>query len=401
MSNTKITGQPRMMKLLRAERCLAPSEAGGGDILIAGRTILAVGKLGIDFGLPPGIDVEVMEAGPGSTAVPGFIDHHVHLIGGGGEAGPHTRVPEITLSEITGCGVTTVVGVLGTDDVTRHPEALLAKARALEHEGITAFVLSGAYALPTPTLTGSVKRDIVLVDRVLGAGEIAISDYRSSHAPYELLRSVASECRVGGLLGGKAGILHLHVGDEEEGLAPLRRLIADGAIHPRQVIPTHVNRSERLFEQAKSYLGDGGWIDLTAFDFPGCDALSPVEAVRRLKEAGLPLERVTISSDANGSMALRGPDGWVVGYRVARMRTLLANLREIIAGGVLTIEEAVSLVSANVARFLGLASQKGFIAAGFDADITVFGPNLEIEYVLAKGRVMVERGVPIVRGTFE
>lgn len=55
----------------------------------------------------------------GLIAVPGFVDMHVHVAGGGGEAGPASRTPEARLSELLLAGITTVVGLTGTDSVSR------------------------------------------------------------------------------------------------------------------------------------------------------------------------------------------------------------------------------------------------------------------------------------------
>jgi beta-aspartyl-dipeptidase (metallo-type) len=63
-------------------------------------------------------------------------------------------------------GVTTAIGVLGTDGVSRTVETLLFKARGLTNDGITALMFTGNYHWPLPTLTGSVKRDICLIEQV-------------------------------------------------------------------------------------------------------------------------------------------------------------------------------------------------------------------------------------------
>ena len=82
--------------------------------------------------------------------VPGFIDQHVHVTGGGGGGGFATRGPEAMLTDLTRWGITTVVGITGTDGTTRTPVALLAKVRALEIEGLTAYMWTGAYDVPPP-----------------------------------------------------------------------------------------------------------------------------------------------------------------------------------------------------------------------------------------------------------
>src|SRR5512135_825123 len=225
-----------MITLIRGGEVFAPEPLGRKDILIAGGRIEAVaepGSLGID-----GLAAEAVEAA-GRLVVPGLIDPHVHILGGGGEGGPTTRAPEIRVEDIAGNGVTTVIGCLGTDSVTRHMTSLLAKARALEIEGITTFIFSGSYEIPVKTLTGSVRGDLVLIDKVVGAGEIALSDHRSSQPTFDEVARLAAECRVGGMLGGKAGVLHVHMGDGKRRLDVLFRLVRETEIPATQVVPTH------------------------------------------------------------------------------------------------------------------------------------------------------------------
>ncbi|MGP8588316.1 beta-aspartyl-peptidase, partial [Salmonella enterica subsp. enterica serovar Jukestown] len=142
----------------------APEDRGHCDLLIAGGKIVAYEKAGHATTRMACPETDLA----GAVICPGFIDQHVHLIGGGGEAGPHTRTPEVRLSALVAAGITSVVGLLGTDGVTRHPESLLAKTRALEHEGISAWMLTGAYGLPSPTITGSIEKDVALIDKIIG-----------------------------------------------------------------------------------------------------------------------------------------------------------------------------------------------------------------------------------------
>lgn len=182
--------------LLQGAHLFAPEDRGICDVLLANGKIIAVGA-GIPGDIVP--DCTVINLS-GRMLCPGFIDQHVHLIGGGGEAGPTTRTPEVSLSRLTEAGITTVVGLLGTDSVSRHPASLLAKTRALNEEGITAWMLTGAYHVPSPTITGSVEKDVALIDRVIGV-KCAVSDHRSAAPSGNQLASMAAESRVGGLLG--------------------------------------------------------------------------------------------------------------------------------------------------------------------------------------------------------
>ncbi len=388
-----------MFRWIKAERVFTPEAVDAQEVLVAGQQILAVGSGLLDL-LSADAHVETLDAGPGSIMVPGLIDNHVHITGGGGEGGYHTRVPEIQLTDITTCGVTTVIGVLGTDDITRHLESLLAKARGLEAEGITAYMLTGSYSLPTPTLTGSIKRDMVLIDKVLGAGEIAISDHRASKAPFQALKDAAAGVRLGGLLSGKGGVLQLHVGDDEEGLAPVRQLLAERVIPQHQILPTHVNRTRDLFAEALDYLRNGGWVDLTAFDFPSGRALTAGEAVQTVLAEGIGLDRVTMSSDSNGSLPEVDDQGRIVGLRQAKMAVMTQEFRNLIADVGLAWTKVLPLVTSNPARLFGL-TRKGHLQSGMDADITIFqGDHGDVAHVMAKGQWLVRSAEPVVTETF-
>src|SRR5512139_148896 len=197
-----MTPEKDLFTLIKEGTLYAPQNMGMKDILIAGRMIARIAD---HIDLPGDFQIRRISAS-GKVVTPGFVDLHVHLLGGGGEAGPRTRTPEITLSKITRAGVTTVVGCLGTDDVSRRPETLLAKAMQLEEEGISTYIYCGSYQFPMATITGSIRKDIALIPKVIGVGEIAVSDHRSSQPTFEELARVAAEARVGGMIGGKAGL---------------------------------------------------------------------------------------------------------------------------------------------------------------------------------------------------
>jgi len=386
-----------MVKLIASTRVLSPENLGPKDILIAGEKIVAVKE-------PGAIKIEGLEAeiidGSNLLALPGFVDPHVHILGGGGEGGPTTRAPEIRIEDCLSCGVTTVIGCLGTDSITRHPSSLLAKARALEIEGLSTWILVGAYNLPTPTITGSVRSDLVLIDKVLGAGEIAISDHRSSQPTFEEFMRLVAECRVGGMLGGKAGIAHFHLGDGQRGLEYFFRMLEESELPASQVIATHANRNRFLFSQALDWIRRGGFVDLTCGPEPADrETVSIEEAVREIKAAGLPLSQIMVSSDANGSLPVFDKKGQLVGLTVASQKDFLRTFRELVRNEVISLSEASALFSTNAASFYKLKN-KGRLLPGFDADILLVDKNLELEYVFTRGQTGVERRQLKIKGTF-
>jgi beta-aspartyl-dipeptidase (metallo-type) len=387
-----------MLTLIRGAEVVAPEPLGRRDVLVAGGVVEAVaepGRLGLT-----GIEAEIVEA-KGRTLVPGLVDPHVHILGGGGEGGPATRAPEIRIEDIVGSGVTTVVGCLGTDGVTRHMTSLLAKARALELEGVSTFVFSGSYDVPVRTLTGSVRSDLILIEKVIGAGEIAVSDHRSAQPTFEEIARLAAECRVGGMLGGKAGILHLHLGDGRRGLELLFRLVRETEIPVTQVIPTHITRNRDLFGQGLDWVAAGGSVDVTVGPDPASgDPDVPFEEfVAAFGKRGLPLTRVTASSDGNGSMPVFDGGGRLVRLTVASQADLLRTFRESVRRGLLPLEAAVRIFSTNAADFYKLG-RKGRIEPGRDADLLLLDADLGLVDVFARGKRMVANGALVAKGTF-
>lgn len=378
--------------LLRGAEVYSPDALGQQDLLVSGGQIIAMAPHIADDVVPQCKVVHLH----GYALCPGLIDQHVHLIGGGGEAGPHSRTPEIALSRLVEAGITTVVGLLGTDGITRHPESLLAKTRALEHEGITAFMLTGAYALPSPTLTGSIARDLTLIDKVIGV-KCAIADHRSSAPSAALLAEMAAQARVGGLLGGKAGVSVFHMGNSPRLLAPLYDILRDSDVPIGKLLPTHLNRSEPLFTAALAFARDGGFIDFTSGIEQPIDAAA---AVARAVAAAVPLAQITVSSDGNGSQPVFDAQGNLTGIGVGGVDSLPRALRTLVQQHQFPLAEALRPFTCNVAAFLGL-SGKGALRPGSDADLLVLTPELAIHQVWAKGKQVVDHGKATVRGTFE
>lgn len=370
-----------LLTLLRVGRVFAPDPIDATDILIAGGRIAALGR---GLSAPSGWPVRVVEHRD-LTAVPAFIDQHVHVTGGGGEGGAGTRSPQTTAVEIAARGIATVVGVLGTDSISRSPADLLAKVRGLRAEGLSAYMYTGAYRVPPPTLTGDVQRDLAWIPEVIGLGEVAISDHRSSQPRQDEIERLVADARVGAMLAGKRGICHFHLGDGARGLEPLRRLLSETEIPAEQIIPTHVNRRHELLEEAADYarMFDAS-VDVTAF--PDDDEFSAYAAVRTLLSRGVRPELITMSSDCNGSQPEFDEAGSVVGTTVAGNTALIRDWRRLVREDVLTLEKALGLICGNVARVLGLHHHKGSLAAGRHADIALLDEDLHPQRTMAAGR---------------
>jgi beta-aspartyl-dipeptidase (metallo-type) len=351
--------------------------------------------------LPAALRAKVTEIDlAGRRLIPGLIDGHVHITGGGGEAGFRTRVPTVPLTRFTMAGITTVVGLLGTDDVARGPRSLLATAYALREEGLNAYAYAGGYHVPPTTLTGSVRSDLVFLEPLLGIGEVAISDHRSSQPTLDEVLRLAADAHVAGLMTGKAGVLHLHLGDGPRGLDLVRRALAGSEIPARVFNPTHVNRRKALFDEAVELARAGCTVDLTAFPVEeGEDAYTAADALRRYLSSGAPPQRVTISSDAGGCLPCFDADGRVCHMDVGAAGALLETLRDLLVGG-MPLETALPAFTSNPARLLRLAG-KGAIVAGGDADLVALDATGGADTVIIRGVVHVKSGLAVRRGTFE
>ncbi|MEO8636785.1 MAG: beta-aspartyl-peptidase [Gemmatimonadales bacterium] len=386
-----------MLQLLLDAELFAPERRGRQHLLIGGGRILWIGTEAPSLGAELGVTVHRCA---GRRVIPGLIDGHVHLTGGGGEAGYETRVPPVALTRYTLGGITSVVGVLGTDDVARDTGSLVATARGLIAEGLSAWCHTGGYHYPPTTLTGSVRGDIVHIDRIIGVGEIALSDHRSSQLTLDELLRLAAEAHVGGMMTGKAGIVHLHLGDGPRGLALVREALDCGEIPARVYHPTHVNRRRALFEEACALTRRGCTIDLTAFPVgPDEDAWSAADALAKYLDAGLPPAQVTISSDGGGCLPVFDAAGRVSSMDVGRPDALALTLREMVQRGY-GLERVLPAFTTNVAELLRL-NGKGRLSPGADADLVILDDAGDIADVMAGGRWHVRDHVPVIRGTFE
>lgn len=390
-----------MFTLIKEGEVYAPHYLGKKDILLAAGKIAKISDH-IEWGSSD-IGIQVINAA-GKIVAPGFIDAHVHITGGGGEGGYKTRTPEIYLSDVTLAGVTTIVGVIGTDGTARTMTNLIAKAKALKEEGISCFVHTGSYQVPVKTLTGSIETDIMMIDEVIGVGEIAIADHRSSQPQAHELARIASEARVAGMLSGKAGVVNIHLGDSKSMLSLIEEVVETTDLPVSQFYPTHINRNSYVFEAGIEYAKKGGYVDFTTSttkQFIEEGEVKCSTGLKRMLDAGVPSERITFTSDAQGSLPAFNERGEFTGLRIGKVNSLFKEVREAVLHEGIPLETALQTITSNPARVLKL-KEKGVLAEGLHADLVLLNKDdLNINSVIALGQVMVQEGKAVIKGTFE
>ena len=345
------------MKLIQNIDVYAPQHLGKKDVLTINDKIVKIADAGTISAGGILVDATVVD-GSSLILTPGFIDSHVHVLGGGGEGGFANRTPEATLEGLTKFGVTTVVGCLGTDGIGRDMCSLVAKTKGLNEQGMSAYCYTGSYQIPVHTLTDSITKDIMMIQEIIGTGEIAISDHRSSQPTFE----------------------------------EFARVVADTEIPASQLLPTHVNRNEMLFCKAIEYALKGGAVDFTGnedIDYweTICDEVRVCKGMKRMLEAGVNPNRMTISSDGQGSLPMYSKDGEFLGMGVGQSSCLLKEVKECVFKADIPLEIALSTITSNPAEILRLKG-KGKIEEGYDADLCILDQDLQLVEVIARGKTV-------------
>ncbi|MEI7500030.1 MAG: beta-aspartyl-peptidase [Bacteroidota bacterium] len=374
-----------MLTLFKNAQIYTPQNIGIKDVLTGGKTILAIAS---HIEPPSGTCVETIDC-TGMWLVPGLIDAHVHITGGGGEGGPASRMPELQLRMMLEAGVTTVVGCLGTDGITRTVESVLMKVKTLRAQGVSAWMYTGAYQVPPPSITGDISRDIALFEEIIGVGEVAISDHRSSVPSIAELARIAAQARVAGMIGGKAGIVNVHMGDAQDPFRPIHDVVAQSQLGYKQFLPTHCNRNSYIFEDAKDY-GKKGYVDITTSSYPYYtdEEIKPSIALKQLLESGVPLGHITFTSDGCGSLPGFDPEtGKLIKMEMGLPSSILRELKEAVLEDGILLEQALQVATSNPADILKLHG-KGHIQEGCDADILLLDAEFNIKHLMALGKIM-------------
>ena len=387
------------MILITQAEVYNPLYIGKKDVLIGGEKILAI-KDKIDNTIINDLNIAKID-GSGKKLIPGLIDAHVHIAGAGGEGGPATRTPEMQLSQMLEGGITTVVGCLGTDGFSRSLQSVLMKVKSLKAEGVSAYMYTGSYQVPTPTILGDVGKDITLIEEIIGIGEIALSDHRSSCPTTPELIKLVEHARVGGMLGGKSGIANIHLGDAKNPFKPIYEAVSNSELKLTQFFPTHCNRNDYIFEDAKEY-GKKGYVDLTASSYPYFpdEEIKPSKAIKQLIESGVPLKNITMTSDSCGSLPKFDENGNLEKVDMGQPKSIFIELVDTVKSENIPLEQALQTVTSNVADILKLKN-KGRSLENGDADVVLIDQDFTIKEVIARGQLMVSDYNILKKGTYE
>jgi beta-aspartyl-dipeptidase (metallo-type) len=366
-----------MLTLIHNGEVYAPKPLGKQDILLANGTIEKIGSVDRWKLDALGLEHEVVDA-TGCVITPGLIDPHEHLLGGSGEGSLALQTPMLFIDEICRAGVTTVVGCLGVDTTMKTLAGLLARVKALKEEGLSAYIWTGGYNVPPTTMLGDVRQDMMFIEECIGAGEVAISDERSMAPDAHALAHVVFDAHIGGLLTGKAGLTHFHVGDSDKKLKPILDLLNQFDIKPEWLFPTHVQRTSELMDEALAFAIDGMPINIDVVEEDAG------KWTKYYLERGGPPEKFTISSDADSTT----PD------------VFYGQFCGLVVKHGIPLETALSFVTSNTAEILKL-KQKGKLEEGCDADVLVLTEgSLDIRDVFSKGKRLVEDGSCKTRAKF-
>jgi beta-aspartyl-dipeptidase (metallo-type) len=369
-----------LFHIIHGGEVYTPKPAGTPTLLLADSKIAHMGALEADKLLALGLECDTIDA-RGCIVIPGFIDPHAHIIGAGGEEGFASRMPEIFWSQIVLAGVTTIVGLLGTDTSTRNLSCLHAKVAQLTDEGLTALMYTGGFELPPRTMTGSVMDDIVTIDKIIGTGEVAISDYRWVDPQLDALAHVVTETMVAGKIAGKAGVTHFHTGEGKRRLGLLHELLDNYDVRPECLYPTHVNRNEELLEDAIRLAKRGAFVDMDTIDE------NTSKWLRFYHEHEGPLDRLTASSDAHT------PSG--------SNRKLYEQFVACVQETDLGLSQVLPIFTSNTAAALKL-KRKGSLAVDNDADVVILDKDtLEIRHLFTMGRHVIADGELVVQSRQE
>ena len=373
-----------MFRLLKNAHVYSPKDLGRKDILLWEDRIIRIGD---NLAIPEGFEGTELDL-TGKIIIPGLVDTHVHITGGGGEGGFTTRTSEITFEEIAEAGVTTLVGVLGTDGYARRVEDVLIKCMALREQGFDCYFLTGSYTFPITTMRGCVAEDIIFNEYCLGTGEVAHCDHRGSLMRYDEFIRLAADTRNGARLAGLKGVLNIHLGNYPDPADFFIRACEEDIPFRPLIVPTHVTRKQDVFDSCLRFLEYGGQIDITA----GSDSnaaqrsVGSVDGLELIYKKYGSLDRVSMTSDGNGSAPVWDELGNMIGMGKGSSKVLLDDLKKATQRGIIPFEETLRTMTTTPAAVYGLKNSAGTITENGTANFVVLDEKLDLAETILNGK---------------
>lgn len=337
------------------------------DLVFGGQTILQIGKLDEKMAVQAGLEIDVIDC-KDCYVCPGLIDSQVCLVGGSGEDGFLSQPPRILIEECVRGGITTTVGSIGVDTSTKTMGNLIACVKAFREAGLTSLAYTGGYDTPIKPLTESVRTDIIYIEEIIGAGEVAIADRRVPEPYKHYLARTIVDAYVGGILTGKAGVTRIHVGEGRRRLQTIRDIEGHNEIQFERLYFTHIERSKELIKEGIEFAKRGSFLD---FDLHERDLEIWYPTY---KEEGGPLEQLSFSSDAG----------------VCSPEELWQEIKKCVLKYNMNLTDLLPHVTEVPARALKLR-RKGILKVGNDADLFILDKkNLDIKHVIANGKFFIK-----------
>jgi len=374
-----------------------------GSSVIKGYLTVEEGKIvGISKKRPIG---DIIDFG-GNYIVPGFIDLHIHgihysLIDDGPEA----------LSDI--CSVLPRYGVTGfLPTVAPRPKGedarFLARLAQTGTEGssILGFHLEGPFLKITGSLTS---------EAISGADTSRVEALIEAAKPYRAIFSISPDVEeienlISLMAHDNTPVFITHTAANVEQTQRAIELGARHATHFYDVFPCPpvadpgvrpcgaveaILADERV---SVDFILDGVHVDPVAVKMALVSKRQGPGTVCLITDAnvgaGLGTGRFVFGGSGEIEFAYKGAPA-----RLVKDNTLAGSgltmdqaLRNAVKLLNLSLPEAVSLLSANPAKVLGLEKSKGSLQPGFDADFTVLNNKLEIEQTWINGKCYFEKG---------
>jgi beta-aspartyl-dipeptidase (metallo-type) len=380
-----------MFTLVKNGTLYSPEYKGKLNIVICMGKIVSIGKEDDFLSLNFSDKVKIIDA-KGMIIIPGFIDQHMHFLGGGGKLGYSSRAGIIEYNDIIRFGVTTAIGSLGVDSYLKNLNSLLIRAKELAAKGLTTYLLTGGFQLPLKSITDSVFNDLIYIDKVIGIGEIGISDPYGSQPTVEEVIRIAANSKAVSTMSEKAGIIFIHIGPGSKGLKLISEVVNRSDLSINQFVITHVNRSRRLLEEAIEFAKIGGRIDITTGISPEYGikgSISPHDALKQILENSVSINNITLSSDSGGFRCV-DDNNCKIDKVLLSSETILNTIIRSVKIHHIDFAKALKTVTSNVSKIWNFYS-KGEIKPYMDADLIFLDANYHIRKVMINGKIVFEK----------